>query len=167
MLNHFQKNTIGSKYNTGFTYSKNTDVRAVKSPEIAVLKDTIINNSRHIRIFITPQRLVHRYEIFSDSSNIFNTFRINGVSVPKGENDLVFENRRRYRLFSYYVTEDEYLDLDFEVPIDQSTSLELYEASFDLLSNPLFNVPERPKDMIPKPFILNDAIILKKTITVE
>ncbi|WP_353777241.1 M28 family peptidase [Winogradskyella sp. 3972H.M.0a.05] len=161
------KNTIGSKYNTSFTFSKNTDVRPVLPPQINVQEDTIIGNSRHIKVFITPQRTVHRYEVFADSSNHFNAFSINGLSVEKDDNNMVFENRWRNRLFSYYVTDDQYLELDFEVPAGQSTSLELYEASFDLLSNTLFNVSERPKTMIPKPFILNDAVILKKTITID
>jgi len=30
----------------------------------------------------------------------------------------------------------------------------------------LFNVPQRPSSMIPKPFITNDAIIIKQTIDI-
>jgi len=32
------------------------------------------------------------------------------------------------------------------------------------LDNPLFSIPERADNMIPKPFVLNDAIVVKKTI---
>jgi hypothetical protein len=31
----------------------------------------------------------------------------------------------------------------------------------------LFDVPIRPATMIPKPFVLNDAVIVKKTIKIE
>jgi hypothetical protein len=34
----------------------------------------------------------------------------------------------------------------------------------DLISNKLLNVTKRPAHMMPKPFILNDAVILRKKI---
>lgn len=41
-----------------------------------------------------------------------------------------------------------------------------YESSYDLLQNELFSIPARDKNMIPKPFILNDAVIIKKSFRV-
>ena len=34
--------------------------------------------------------------------------------------------------------------------------------SFDLLQNELFSIEQRPENAIPKPFVVNDAIIIKK-----
>ncbi len=65
------------------------------------------------------------------------------------------------------VTEQNAIELNFTVPELQKTSFEIFEVSFDLVGNPLFEIPERPNTMIPKPFVLNDAIIIKKTITFE
>ena len=47
---------------------------------------------------------------------------------------------------------------------DSSADMDLLESSFDLMTNPLFSVPERPENMIPKPFVLNDAIAVKMKI---
>ena len=44
-------------------------------------------------------------------------------------------------------------------PKDQQTVFRLFESSFDLLTHPSFTVPERGEDMIPKPFVLNDAVM--------
>jgi hypothetical protein len=37
-------------------------------------------------------------------------------------------------------------------------------SSFDLLENPQFSIPKRPDSFIPMPFVLTDAIIVKKKI---
>jgi hypothetical protein len=100
---------------------------------------------------------------------VFKSFKINGVKIENKteEDSAVFNNRKSNRLFCYYVTNDEPLELEISVPKHQTTSIELYEASNDLLENELFSIPKRSKDMIPKPFVLNDAIIVKKTISLE
>ena len=100
---------------------------------------------------------------------MFKNFKVNGVKTEnKSEEDsTVFNNRKSNRLFCYYVTNDEPLELEISVPKNQETNIELYEASNDLLENELFSIPKRSRDMIPKPFVLNDAIIIKKTISSE
>ena len=55
----------------------------------------------------------------------------------------------------------------FSVPITQETRFLFYEASYDLLDNEFLTVKNRFSDMIPKPFVLNDAIIVKKSITIK
>ncbi len=44
--------------------------------------------------------------------------------------------------------------------------MELVESSFDLMSNPLLKMRQRESWMISKPFVLNDAIIIKQKIKV-
>ena len=115
-----------------------------------------------------PQRDVQRMEVFSDSTNLFKSFKINGVDAYRAKGDsLVFKNRKRNRLFSFYVEKGQMLDMQISVPINQITQLQLFEASFDLLENEHFSIPPRSPNMIPKPFVLNDAVLVKKTITIE
>ncbi|WP_370100348.1 M28 family peptidase [Xanthomarina gelatinilytica] len=158
------KTTFGSKYNTPFSYSKKANIKPIKQPYVDVKKDTIIGEYRHLKLFISPQRLVNRMDIYADSTNVFGSFNINGLEIEKDKNGLVFANRDFNRLFEYYVVDDTFLELEFSVPKNQQTTLRYYESSFNMLHNPLFDVPERPKDLTPKPFILNDAVMLKKTI---
>ena len=166
----FDTSTINfdSKYGTRLSYSKNTAVKALKQFYVDKQKDTIIGEIRHIKVFISPQRNVNTFEFYADASNKFLSFNINGLEIEKknGE-DTVFKDRIKNRLFSYTVTEHKLIELNFSVPASQQTTFEVFEVSFDLTGNALFNIPQRPKTMIPKPFVLNDAIIIKKTITFE
>ena len=45
--------------------------------------------------------------------------------------------------------------------------LTIYEASYDLLSNPNFSITPRSKTMMPKPFVVNDAIVVKKRVVLD
>ncbi len=161
-------NTISSKYSSGFTYSNDTDLKPLVYPTFEVYKDTIIDDKRHVSIYVESKRPVNRYEVFSSESNNFYTFKINGVSPKRAKGDIfAFQNTYRNRLFSYYVSDNEPLTMEFSIPKDQTTKFELYESSFDLLNNRHFKIPDRERSMIPKPFILNDAVIIKKTISID
>ena len=162
------KNTIGSKYKSNFSFTKKAPLKAIAKPIIEISYDTIIGANRKVAICITSQRKAERFEIFSEASNVFNSFKINGVSAKKNDSTgYVFEERLNNRLFSYYVTDNEPLDIIFTVPASQKTTLQIYEATYDLLSNSLFTVPQRDSHMIPKPFVLNDAIVTKTKINIE
>ncbi|WP_299884012.1 M28 family peptidase [uncultured Lacinutrix sp.] len=161
-------NTFSSKYGSGFTFSKVAPFKAIAQPKIEISNDTIIGNTRSFNICVMPQRKVERMEVFADSSNLFKSFKVNGIEAYRQKEDsLVFTNRWKNRLFSYFVSDDEPLEMQISVPKNQKTSIELFEASFDLLDNDLFSIPPRDINMIPKPFILNDAILIKKTIIIE
>ncbi|MND73461.1 hypothetical protein D3C80_650360 [compost metagenome] len=42
--------------------------------------------------------------------------------------------------------------------------MELLESSFDLMTNPLFEMAKRENWMMPTPFVLNDAVVIKQKI---
>ncbi len=160
--------SFASKYGTGFSFTKSAPTKTIPEPNIDIKTDTIVGELRHIGMSISAQRPVNRYELFADRKVVFKDFNINGVDVYKKSSSAnAFENRWRNRLFSFYVSDNDSLLLTFTVPKDQLTTFTLYEASFDLLDNSQFTVPARPDDMIPKPFVLNDAVMVKKTITIE
>lgn len=157
-----------SKYGTQLAYSKKAIIKPLKTPYVDIQKDTIIDDVRHIQVFISPQRVVNTLEFFAKTSNQFLSFNINGLEIEKNtDEDYVFNDRIKNRLFSYMVTDHKAIELNFTVPATQKTSFEIFEVSFDLLKNDLFRIPERPNTMIPKPFVLNDAIIIKKTMSFE
>ena len=112
---------------------------------------------------------MQRLDVFSNAKNNFNEFNVNGVVVEKTKDaSFVFLERKNNRLFSYFIVDNEPLEMQITIPANQkNTTLELYESSFDLLTNTQFTVTKRNKNMIPKPFVLNDAIIVKKTIVIE
>lgn len=161
-------NKFGSKYGTGFSYTKSAPIKDLETPLVHVYDDTIIGNDRHFKISVMPHRPVDRIELFADSSNVFTSFSVNSVEAYKADGDsLVFTKRRGNRLFAYFVVDNESLEMSITVPKNQKTKFELYEASFDLLKNSQFSIPERKRNMIPKPFVLNDAVVVKKAIVID
>lgn len=160
--------TMASKYRTPFKFEAPAPIKALHGPLVEISLDTIMGTQRHLEICITPQRPINRIELFADTTLVFNQFKVNGVHVKKRTNDsTVFNNRKSNRLLSYYVSDQAPLDLTVAVPANQNTVFTIYEAAYDLLSNPLFTIPKRAPNMIPKPFVLNDATIIKQTIAIN
>ena len=54
--------------------------------------------------------------------------------------------------------------MQFSVNSATVLDLELLESSFDLLTNPLFQITKREHWMMPTPFVLNDAVVIRQTI---
>ena len=152
--------TLSSKYSTGFTYVANAPLKKINAPKIEKTTDTIIGNERVLKICITPQRNVNRLEVFTNNIPIKKAMVNN---VPLSAHFL--ENRKAGKLITHYITHNEYTELELVIPKDATLELVLYEASNDLLDNALFTVPERPENDIPMPFVLNDAILVTKTVT--
>ncbi|WP_394747633.1 M28 family peptidase [Spongiimicrobium salis] len=154
--------TISSKYGTRFTHRAPAPVKAIPIPHIEKTRDTIIGEERILNICITPQRSINRLELFTNAIPIGKA-KVNSVPLPS----YFMEQRNGGRLVTYYTGSDNYTELEIHTTKDSVLELTLYEASNDLLSNSLFSIPERPADNIPMPFVLNDAILLTKTVRFE
>ncbi|NAS10717.1 M28 family peptidase [Poritiphilus flavus] len=155
-------NTISSKYSTGFTYVSPAPLKEIKAPEIEKTRDTIVEGERILVICVSPERPVNRLEVFTNSVPIKEA-SINGVPLSSH----FLENRKGGKLVTHYVSNNEQTELKLSIPPEQPLEMLLYEASNDLLSNSQFSVPARPKDNIPMPFVLNDAILVTKTLRFE
>lgn len=57
------------------------------------------------------------------------------------------------------------LEMSFSMNSKTVFDMELLESSFDLMTNPLFAMTKRENWMIPTPFVLNDAVVIKERIT--
>lgn len=158
---------FNSKYSTRFTYFNQTQTKPeIVPPVINKITDTIIGELRHLKYFVSPQTIVNRYELFADPKFEFMSFKVNGIDL-NASNNPYFTNRKINRLITYFVNDNKFLDLEFAIPANQDTSIDIYESSFDLLTSRLFRLEPRKDWMIPKPFVLNDAIMIKKTLNVE
>lgn len=154
--------TLPSKYRSNFTYVSDAPVKTIPEMKVEKTRDTIIGNSRLLEICITPRRDVNRLDIF------INDITLEGATVNTVElSEYYLENRRDGRLITHYISNNEYTDLQIRIPKDSVLELTLFEASNDLLNNPQFTIPARPEDNIPMPFVLNDAILVTKTIRFE
>ncbi|UII81247.1 M28 family peptidase [Flagellimonas sp. CMM7] len=153
--------TLPSKYRTEFTYVADAPKKAIAAPWIDTVKDTIIGNERILELCVTPKRKVNRLDIYSNPIKL-NSAKVNNIKLS----DYFLENRKK-RLITNYITDNDYTELELSFPKDSVLELTFYEASNDLLTNTAFTVPERPKNSIPMPFVLNDAILVTKTVKFE
>lgn len=153
--------TISSKYKSNFTFVKNAQKKAVTLPLADIVQDTIIEDERVLELCLTPKRNVNRLDVYTNPISL-NSGKINGLPFST-----YFLKNRKERLATHYISDNDYTELELSFPKDSVLELTFYESSNDLLTNPLFTVPERPKNSIPMPFVLNDAIVVIKTLKFE
>ncbi|MDN3675503.1 M20/M25/M40 family metallo-hydrolase [Flavobacterium branchiarum] len=151
-----------SKYSSGFSYSADAPKITLAKPTIAFLQDSIRGNTRFLKIKITPNRNVNRYDIFGDTKMDFNNFKANGVA-PLGQKGSQLK-RKGAKILSYYVINNEPLIMQFSIDAKTVFDMSLIESSFDLLSNTALNVQKRASWMMPTPFVLNDAVVIREKI---
>ncbi len=151
-----------SKYDTQFTYATETPVKELAQPTIEFLKDSVIGKLRYLKIKISPNRKVNRYDIFANEKISFYHFTANGAKQLEQKGDKMIRNGKK--ILSYYVVDNEPLEMQFIIDKSAVLDMQLLESSFDLLSNPLFKMTPRASWMMPTPFVLNDAVVLKERI---
>ncbi len=154
--------SLPSKYKTGFTFASEAPFKDISKPTIEFLKDTVAAGIHYLKIRITPNRKVNRYDIFANEDVVINNFKANGLTLM-GQKHSKYE-RKGKKLLSYYVVDQLPLEIRFNFASSSVLNLELMESSFDLMSNPLFPMTKRADWMMPTPFVLNDAVIVKEKI---
>ncbi len=152
-------NIISSKYSTGFTYVAETEPKPIAGPRIDIVHDSIVGTERIISLCITPQRDVNRLEVFTNPITITKA-AVNNIELS----EYYLEHRRYGKLITHYVSDNDFTEIVIHIAKDDALELTFFEASNDLLTNRQFSVPERPKNSIPMPFVLNDAILVTKTL---
>ncbi|MFV8356414.1 M28 family peptidase [Flavobacterium sp. XS1P32] len=151
-----------SKYNSGFTYATPAPKKNLATPTITFLEDRIEGNKRYLKIKITPNRTVNRYDIFANEKMAIHDFIANGVTTLSQKNSLY--ERKGKKIVSYYVVNNAPLEIQFNINIATVLDMELMESSFDLMTNPLFKIEKRENWMMPTPFVLNDAVVIRQKI---
>lgn len=155
-------NKLYSKYGSQYTFMAKAPLKPMAKPTIEFLREKIRGNQHLYHIRISPNRTVNRYDIFSKNAVRFNNLKANGVQSIDFESNI--SSATSGKLLTYYVVGNEPLELEFSIGKDSKLQLELQESSFDLLANPQIRMNQRKAWMMPKPFVLTDAIILKQKI---
>nr|WP_238531063.1 M28 family peptidase [Flavobacterium frigoris] len=158
----YNETPLFSKYASKFTFATETTVKDLAKPTIEFLKDSLSGNQRYLKIKISPNRRVNRYDIFASEKIVFHNFKANGATQLEQKESKM--NRKGKKILSYYVVNNEPLEMQFNINKSALFDMQLLESSFDLLSNPLFNMKPRASWMMPTPFVLNDAVVIKKRI---
>jgi hypothetical protein len=155
-------NKLYSKYGSQYTFITAAPLINVAKPTIEFLRDTIKGNQHLYKIKITPNRAVNRYDLFLKNDIQINNFIANGVKSIHYKSNIA--SKTTGKLLMYYVVDNLPLEMEFSINAKQKLDLELLESSFDLLSNPLLKVKPRKSWMIPTPFVLNNAVIIRQKV---
>lgn len=152
-----------SKYNTRIKYHKKTDFRNIESADFSVEIDTVLGNNRFLELVLTPKRKVNKLEFITNSSITLQQFKVNDALVLKGKS---YHIKNGTFLRYYMANSDKEITLSFTIDKSQKLDLILNEISYDLLSNPNFSINPRSDEMMPMPFVTNDAIIVSKKLKI-
>lgn len=152
-----------SKYDRKFSFATDAMPREIPEPTIHFLKDSAVGQFRWLKIRITPNRPVHRYDIFAPPSLKIHRLKANGVAHLTQKGSLY--ERQGSRVLSYYVAQNQPLELEFLINRSTPLNMQLLESSFDLMHSPLFAMQKRPANQMPMPFVMTDAICILKKIT--
>ncbi|MFL1894543.1 M20/M25/M40 family metallo-hydrolase [Aquimarina sp. 2-A2] len=162
---------ITSKYGIGFTKSSTAPYKNIPAATVTIINDTILDDTRRLQVQITPNRKLNRLDVYTQKLINFNSFAINGENALDLNYDdktyHVFTKRWNKKLFTYYVKDDDPIELSIEIHALTEPTFTLFESSYDLLTHPEFQIAPRTSAMMPKPFILNDAVIVKSSFTFE
>lgn len=162
---NYDKNTTASKYKTSIQLHKKAAILDLKKPIITIVSDTIINTDRKICLSIMSVRNANKIEILTKTPIKFKSFKVNDEAITNTSNSAYILSIDKGTILSYYRTDkDEIIDLEFVVDKNQKFDIDILEVKFDLFSNTEFKVTPRSKTMMPMPFVLNDATVIKTNI---
>ena len=95
----------------------------------------------------------------------FNRLSFNGQEVlPREGEAFPLANRSTDYLLSYRLVDREPLEVHLTIAAGEPLQFTLYDYSYDLLENTSFDLPSRPLNAMPMPFVSTDALITKQQI---
>lgn len=157
----------GSKYSTGYSYAAEAPTKDIAEFKVLLTTDTVQNNQRSISFTIKPQRMVNELLLYSDSTNVYSNLRFNGQPAELNEDGRSISNKLDKRFMRYYLGEGDSLKVSFECPEDANYTFTVLEYSFDLLSHPQFTINKRAANMMPKPFVNTDAVLVRRSFSIN
>ncbi|MGM0635256.1 MAG: M28 family peptidase [Bacteroidota bacterium] len=172
---YFDDQQDSSLNETNFLSKYQTKFSKISSAPIVELQKSLVeiekfndDNTDFQKIRISPKQNTNRIDVYLDPDVDFETIKINQQSISK-ENDPnhQFFGRASSHLLTYYVVDSETLEIVFSTKELDEIKLTVLESSFNLLENKELEVSKRPRNQIPKPFVINDAIIYKHNIIIQ
>jgi len=161
----YDSNTTASKYKTNIKLHTPTTLKNLEKPKISILSDTIIGDERSVNLSIFSKRNANRIELLANESVKFRSFKVNGEPLKNSEFEKYVLNINSGTIMNYFrTTTEEYLNLEFIVDANQKFDIDILEIKFDLFTNQNFLIKPRSETMIPMPFVLNDATIIKTNL---
>jgi len=158
----------GSKYAKGYKFANVAPNKNIPVFKTVLHKDTIINQYREVSFTIFPQRAVNQISLYTVDEANFKSLSFNGKRFPLNSSlKNTAQKIKSKELVRYYLSDKDSLVVSYQVSKNQKVSFTVLEYSYDLLNHPQFKINKRADYMMPKPFIVTDAIIIKKELNIE
>ena len=158
----------GSKYAKGYQFANIAPNKNIPIFKTVLHKDTVINQYKEVSFTIFPQRAVNQISLYTAEEANFKSLSFNGQFFPLNNNlTNAAQKIKSKELVRYYVSDKDSLVVSYEVSKNQKVSFTVLEYSYDLLNHPEFTINKRADYMMPKPFIVTDAVIVKKELNME
>lgn len=156
-----------NKYGTNFSYAAEAPEKTIADFEVILEEDSLVENSRNVRFTIVPKRKVNKIDLYTVENTSFKTLEFNGKKALVSNTSENYRGTKNEALINYYVSKNDSLKVKFSVEKGIPVSFKVMEYSFDLISDPQFNISKRPNHTMPKPFVITDAVAVKRTFSVD
>ena len=150
-----------SKYNSGYTFATEAPHYDIPHYQATTTQDTLIRDQRKVSLKFLAEKKAAVLLLYVDQEITFSSLSYNGVDVVE---NLSFTEKNN-RLLTFSVQELDSLEVSYTLPQGINPTFTLHEYSFDLMDNPWVEVSPRTNSMMPKPFVFNDALVIKQKIT--
>ena len=150
-----------SKYNSGYTFAADAPAKAIPHYQSRLIRDTLVGDQRTVTFKLIPEKKANVLRLYVDQEITFTSLTFNGLGVEKNLSYTESNNR----LLTFYVYEMDTLEVSYTITQDLHPTFTLLEYSFDLMDNPWVEMKARTNRMMPKPFVFNDALVIKQKIT--
>ena len=164
---NYLDNTSYSKYGINYTYAAQAPKMDIPEFEIILENDSVINNLRNIQFTVVPSRKVNKVELYITEEISLNSLEFNDQKVKLDDSKDLYRGTKNTALVNYFVSPNDSLRVKFSVENNIPVSFKVMEYSFDLMENPQFNIQKRPLYTMPKPFVITDAIAVKRTFSID
>lgn len=161
----YDENTTASKYRTNIQLHAKAAIINLEKPVISIVEDTIIGDNRKLAIRIESPRNANKVELLTKTSIQFKSFMVNKEPLERVSNSKYAFTVEKGTIMNFYRTsKDEIIDIEFVVDKNQVMDIDVLEAKYDLFTNPQFKITPRTELMMPTPFVLNDATVIKTNL---
>src|SRR5690606_8103086 len=135
--------------------------------EVILDEDSLVENIRNVHFTIVPKRKVNKIDLYSAENTSFKSLEFNGQKISVSKKTKDYRGTKNVALINYYVSENDSLKVNFSVENGDPVSFKVMEYSFDLMTDPQFNISKRPDYTMPKPFVITDAVAVKRTFSID
>lgn len=156
-----------NKYGTNFSFAAEAPEKNIADFEVILDEDSLVENIRNVHFTIVPKRKVNKIDLYSAENTSFKSLEFNGQKISVSKKTKDYRGTKNVALINYYVSENDSLKVNFSVENGDPVSFKVMEYSFDLMTDPQFNISKRPDYTMPKPFVITDAVAVKRTFSID